>query len=513
MRIVTSSEMKQIERNSLDFGLSFHRLMENAGSAAAAFIRRTFKMSGRNCVVFCSKGNNGGDGFVVARKLSESGARVIVILLDGKPVSDEALAMYEQLDGLDVPVYDIDQAQEKIPLWLDQTDLVVDAICGTGFHGELREAHRQACQAINECTAVIVSLDIPTGVECDSGEVADGALRADYTLAFDSLKPCHLLPDCLGFCGAVEVLDIGIPDEARVLVEPCFTSLDAGQVFELIPPRQPDAHKGTFGRVLIVAGSARYRGAAILSTTASLRCGAGLVTLASTEAVCASAAVRIPEAIFLPLPASNTGTIDPCAPCLRTITDTLKSADAVAFGCGLENSAHTTQLLAHILKTASCPILLDADGINALSGNIHLLKEATAPVILTPHPGEMARLCGVETAQIQANRIGFALSFARSHGVYLLLKGPGTIIACPDGRLLRNETGNAGLAKAGSGDVLTGMIAALLAGGLSPRDSAACGAFLHGMAADRTALRRSQTAMLPSELLEDLAGIFLAYGR
>ena len=511
MRIVTGNEMKQIEQCSLDFGLSFHRLMENAGGASAAFIKRTFKIAQRNCMVFCAKGNNGGDGLVVARKLAESDASVVVVLLDGKPVSLEALAMYEQLDGMGVPIYDFENVRESLAGWLGQTDLVVDAICGTGFKGELREAHKQACAVINDCTAVIVALDLPTGVECDSGNVAQGALRADYTLVFDSMKPCHILPGSLPLCGVVEVLDIGIPDEARALVQLSFGALSARQVFELIPPRPADSHKGTFGRVLNIAGSVRYRGAAVLSTLAALRCGAGIVTLAATETVCASAAGQVPEATFLPLPANDAGSIDAGAGGI--LRGGLEGATAVAFGCGMESSEHTLRLLEFVLRNAACPVVVDADGINVLAQNIHLLEGISVPIILTPHPGEMARLSGTSVAQVQENRIGTALSFAREHGAYLLLKGQKTLIACPDGKLLRNDTGNPGLAKGGSGDVLTGMIAALLANGLEPKDAAACGAFLHGMAGDRTALRRSQTAMLPGEILEDLAGIFVEYGR
>lgn len=512
MRIVTSVEMNQIEELSLEFGLSFHRLMENAGSAAAAFIRRTFKVIERNCVVFCSKGNNGGDGFVVARKLSENDVNVVTVLLDGKPETKESLAMYRQLEGMGVPIYEFEDVEEKLGGWLSQTDLVVDAICGTGFRGELRAPHKRACALINSCTAVIVSLDIPTGVECDSGLVADGAVKADYTLVFDSLKPCHVISGSLDFCGNIKTLDIGIPDAAKEKVELSQGGLTLERVFEIIPPRGSDSHKGTFGRVLNIAGSAKYRGAAILSTLAALRAGAGVVTLAATELVCSSAAVRVPEATFLPLAGNDLGTIN-AAHSISTLLEAIEQADAASFGCGLERCINTSQLLEQILRHASCPIVLDADGINALSENIHLLKEAKAPLILTPHPGEMSRLCGLSTAQIQANREKVALDFATEYGVFLLLKGPGTLIACPDGKVLRNDTGNSGLAKGGSGDVLTGMIAALLAGGLPPREAAACGAFLHGMAAERTAARRSQTSMLPSELLEDLALIFLEQGR
>ncbi|MCL2857207.1 MAG: NAD(P)H-hydrate dehydratase [Oscillospiraceae bacterium] len=512
MRIVTGNEMKKIEENCLDFGLSFHRLMENAGCAASAFLKRTFKVNARNCAIFCGKGNNGGDGFVVARKLAESDVNTIVILLDGQPAGGEALAMYRQLEGMGVPIYEFAEVKKKLGGWLEQTDLVVDAICGTGFKGRLRESHRYATALINGCTAVVVSLDLPSGVECDSGQADEGAVQADYTLAFDSLKPCHILPGALPFCGKVEQLDIGIPDEARQRVEPCCDTLTLERVFELIPHRAADSHKGTFGRVLCIAGSARYRGAATLCAAATLRCGAGIVTLASTEQVCACAATHLPEATFLPLVDNSYGSIDSLSS-MGGILSGLEGAGSVAFGPGLGDDTNTIALLEYVLDHARCPVVLDADGINVLAENIHLLKRAKAPFILTPHPGEMARLCEVTIGEIQQNREGYALSFAKEHGVYLLLKGARTVIASPEGKLLRVGEPNSGLAKGGSGDVLTGMIAALIAQGLSAWDGAGCGAFLHSMAAGRTASRRSQTAMLPSEILEDLAGIFLDQGR
>lgn len=560
MRVVTSAQMKQIELNSLGYDLTFHRLMENAGAAAAAFIRRTFKVQDRNCIIFCSKGNNGGDGLVVARKLTEHDVNVLVSMVDGLPSSGEAREMYDQLDTLGVPMLDFSQTVEKTRSWLTQTDLVVDAICGTGFRGELRELQRQACDMINSCTAAVVSLDLPTGLECDTGRIAKGSVEADFTLVFDCLKPAHVLPVSKGHCGVVEVLDIGIPEEAHqgiryesygdavrepepppkpepepeplpekapvvsVAVEepeaPAFpevtpsslSRMTLGQAFELLPQRNPDSHKGTFGRLVNVAGSARYRGAAILSTLAALRCGAGLVTLCSTEAVCAAAAVRIPEATFLPLAHNEIGTLDGTLP-LSALTECLEQATGVVFGCGLGNNLHTARLLEHVLKNSLAPVVLDADGINGLVGNIHVLKEAKAPILLTPHPGEMARLLSVSTQAVQDDRVSAALGFAQRHNVTVVLKGPGTLIASPDGQVMVNETGNAGLAKGGSGDVLAGMIGSLLAQGLPPRHAASVAVFLHGLAADRTAGRLSMTSMLPSELLEDLSDIFREKGR
>jgi len=620
MRIVTSAQMKQIEQNSLAYDLTFHRLMENAGSAAAAFIRRTFSVEGRNCMVFCSKGNNGGDGLVVARKLSESGANIVVVMLDGIPRSEEASAMYQTVLMMELPMVDYRKDRQKISDFLKQADIVVDAICGTGFAGSLGEVHRDACRAINKAVAAVVSLDIPTGLECDTGAADPDAVRADFTIAFDSRKPAHVHPAAQAYCGTVEVVDIGIPEEAHEISEappdfseedsgdftitldgfeaasestepnpelsfafgsfvgdtgispepsfvfttvddlepeiveqmpgpdepeivaqpvvedpleiveepqgnavepdedetalfsPAVSVIDTGWVFQRLLPRPSDSHKGTYGRLLNLSGCRHYRGAAALSTLAALRSGVGLVTLASTGEVCAATAAHVLEATFLPLAHSATGGID-YEGAVPHLNSPLKEAQAVLIGCGLGDTAHTARLLAHVLENASCPVVVDADGINALAQNIHVLHKASAPVILTPHPGEMARLCGVSTSDIQRDRQGFATRFAVEHKVVLVLKGAETLVASPEGRLLLNETGNPGLAKGGSGDILAGMIGAFLAQGISPREAAACGVHLHGLAADRCAARCSQYAMLPSELLDDLAGLLLEHGR
>jgi len=512
MRVLTGAQMKQVEENSLAFDLTYHRLMENAGGAAAAFIRRTFAVTGLKALVFCARGNNGGDGMVVARKLAEAGAFVAVVLLDGTPQSPEAGAMYSTIRMMDVPIYDFTVDNAQVMELVEETDIIVDAICGTGFHGELRDAHRGACMAINTAIAAVISLDIPTGVTCDTAEADPDAVRADFTLAFDSRKPAHILPAAFPFCGQVEVLDIGIPPEAHRGVLPLFGMMETAHVFQELLPRPADSNKGDFGRVLNIAGCASYRGAAVLSTLAALRCGAGLVTLASIEEVCAAVACHAPEATLLPLARSAVGGID-FEGSTAALTGELARADSVVLGCGLGNSTHTARLLEHVLENAACPVIVDADGINALAGNIHVLQKASTAVILTPHPGEMARLCGVTTKEIAQDRQGYAMRFAREHKVTLVLKGAGTLTASPEGGLLLNQTGNPGLAKGGSGDVLAGMIGALLAQGLSPSRAAACAVHLHGLAADKTAARRSQYAMLPSELLEELCGVFLEQGR
>ena len=512
MRVVTSAQMKEIEERALMYDLTYARLMENAGSAAAAFIRRTFKIRGLNIMIFCGRGNNGGDGFVVARKLFENGAHVLVVLVGGEPTGQDASAMFRAAQALDLPVADWDLNREQVMDVLVKADIIVDGIYGTGFRGGLDDSSRAACIAINEAIAAVVALDIPSGVVCDTAAADPDALRADFTVAFDSQKPLHILPAGQEYCGVVEVVDIGIPDEVREGIVSRFGVLTTETVLSHLPPRAASSHKGTFGTLLSVCGSARYRGAAILSAMGALRSGAGIVTVASTEAVCFAVSMRMPEATLLPLEEDLSGLIDGPAAC-KALDGALGKASAILVGCGLDQGPHALAIVSHILRYADCPVIIDADGINALSGNIHVLRDAKSPVILTPHPGEMSRLCGKSIEEIEADRGGTAMDFARRHQAVVLLKGHETVIADPEGGLIINQTGNAGLAKGGSGDVLAGIMGGFLAQGLEPIHAAACAAHLHGLAADRTALRKSQYAMLPSELLEDLAQIFAENGR
>jgi len=495
--------MKQIEDKSLLYELTYYRLMENAGSAAAAFIRRTFDVEGLSCIIFCGRGNNGGDGLVVARKLAESGARVLIVFVDGMPRSKEAQAMYSMVELMELPVCkDFDAAYDQLMSLVAQADIVVDAVYGTGFRGQLDQRQALVCSLINSAIAAIISLDVPSGVECDTGRAASGAVKADFTVVFDSYKPLHIQQAAADFCGLVELVDIGVPPEAKEGVGREFLTVDTTQVLALLPPRLADSHKGTFGWLLNIAGSACYRGAAALSTMAALRAGAGRVTLASTELVCQNAAGHILESIFLPLPSTSQGTISRDA--VTTLCDAMPTATAVLVGCGLGDTADSAALLSSVLQNAVCPVVVDADGLNALAGNIHLLSEKKAPVVLTPHPGEMARLLGVSTEEVQGNRHGAALHLAENHGVIVVLKGHETVVASPDGTVVLGSTGNAGLAKAGSGDLLAGMIGGLLAQGMEPRDAAVCAVHLHGLAADLTAQRLSQRTMLPSDILEDI---------
>ena len=288
--------------------------------------------------------------------------------------------------------------------------------------------------------------------------------------------------------------------------------INLDQVLSILPPRAEDSHKGTFGRLLNISGSSRYRGAAVLSCLGALRAGTGLCVLASVQDVCGAAACQLPEVILCPLPACDKGYIEP-KKSIIDLKQEISRASAVLFGCGLGDGQHAVDLLEYLLENADCPVVIDADGLNALSKNINLLHNARVQAVLTPHQGEMARLCGVNTDDIAKDREGFAVRFAENYGVTLVLKGHGTLIADKDGKLLINPTGGPGLAKGGSGDVLAGIISAFAAQGIAPFDACACGVYLHGLAANRTAARRGQYSMLPSEITTDLAEILAENGR
>ena len=287
-----------------------------------------------------------------------------------------------------------------------------------------------------------------------------------------------------------------------------MTEITESLVFSLLPPRTPEAHKGLYGKLLLVAGSSRYRGAAQLAAAGALRAGAGLVTLASTERVIAAAATALPECTYLPLGEAVTGTI--AASSLPALLAAAESYTALAVGCGLAQSPDTAALVLGLAKQIRCPLLIDADGLNLLAGQLDLLKKREIPAVLTPHPGEMARLCGCTAAQVQGAREDAARSLARQTNCVVVLKGHGTLVAAPDGRCFQNTTGGPGLAKGGSGDVLTGLIGGLLAQGLAPVDAAASGGWLHGAAGDACASRRGAVSMLPHELLDDLCALLAA---
>lgn len=512
MRIVTKEEMRQIEINSLNYDLTFGRLMENAGSAATTFIRQTLGVEGLNCLVFCGNGNNGGDGFVAARKLDEYGANVVIILTGGTSFSEESLGMLEQAESLGIPILSLSEDADKLEPLMEQCDIIIDAIYGTGFRGELKDNAKAAAKLINSAIAAVISFDIPSGIECDSGKISEDAVEADFTVVFDSLKPLHINPRAIKYCGKIEVVNIGVPKEAYVGIKSKCENIITEKAAEIIPVRENNTHKGDYGRLLCIAGSRMYRGAASLAALGALRSGVGICTLGATEPVCTSTASHFHECTYLPLPENQYGQID-IANSLQIIGHELSRYSAVLIGPGLGDNPDNILLIEYILQNCTVPVLLDADAINAAAENINVLKHKNGPVILTPHPGEMAKLCSCGVEEIQSARIAYASDFAQNFDVTLVLKGSYTVISNPAGKILTNASGGPALAKGGSGDLLSGIIASFTAQGIPPFAACIAGVHFHGLAADSTSAYMSDYSMLPSDIMTEFGKILAYNGR
>lgn len=507
MQVLTAQEMRQAEISANEIGLEPIRLMENAGSAAARIIREQYVVANMDIVILCGSGNNGGDGFVIARKLLEHGAKISIILPGDMPSTSQAMQMAERLRQLPIPVHHWQQNPQGALAALQSAKLVVDAVFGIGFRRFLPEGMRGLFRCMQNITAPIVSIDIPSGMNADDGHCDPDTVRAAHTITFTALKPALTMSDNAPLYGKVHVVDIGIPATIWQAYAHTPTTIDKGMVQAHFPTRPANTHKGTYGHVLAVCGSYGMAGAAILAVKGALRCGAGLVSAAIPRSIYPMVTTAQPEAVCLPLPETDKGYLS--LPARSVLRQALPKATAILIGCGLGQTEETTAIVQDLLQNATCPVILDADGINVMAEHIDKRKARKAPWILTPHPGEMARLCGISVEEVEKDRAAIARRYATDHGVWVVLKGHRTLIASPDGDLLINPTGNPGMATGGSGDVLAGMIASFAAQGMTPTAAAMCGVYLHGLAGDGAAARLSQRGMLPTDLLNELPYLLL----
>lgn len=511
-RVVSTAEMKLAEKNAVEQSdLSYLRLMENAGSAAFRVLRDEIGLEHNRVVVLCGTGNNGGDGFVVARKLLEQEV-ITTVICTGLPGTDDARNMYDMLSNLEVEILTLGiDGSDLIRDRIIDCEVIVDAVFGTGFHGCLSQPVAELFELANNAAARRISLDMPSGINSDTGEADPHAFRPERTIAFAALKTAHILPRSEQLCGLTEAVNIGMEDSCFADMGFSLGVLDLNAVKEMIPQRSPDTHKGSYGRLLNITGSRNMTGAALLSAMSALRSGAGLVTLASVDEVLNAASVRLPEAVGLRLPATPSGEIS--SEGLRELMTALLRSTACLIGCGLGCSENTALILRTVLENSTSPVIIDADGINCLSRDINMIRTASGPLILTPHLGEMARLVKQTAAQIKADRFRIARDFAREWKVTLVLKDAVTVVARPDGSLYLNTAGNPGMARGGSGDVLAGIIASLAAQGISPEAAAAAGVHLHAVCGDRAAQRLSQYGMLPSDMIDELPMLFQSINR
>ncbi len=512
MRILNTQQMREADRQTIDdIGLPSIVLMENAGRQAVAAMEAAFEdLATSKVAVLCGRGNNGGDGFVVARTLAQRGIEATVFLLGSvADVRGDARVNLEILGRVGLTVVEITSGQE----WelhfseISECDLIVDAIVGTGFHGPLTGLLETVVADVNGLGVPVVAIDLPTGVSADSHELEGEAIEATMTVTLAAPKIPLILPPADAYGGDLVIADIGIP--AAVIDElegPWLELLTRERMRELVPARAGDSHKGDFGRVLIIAGSVGRTGAAHLAAVGALRSGAGLVTIATPRSCVAALAAMMPEYMLEGLEETAAGAIDFGA--VDRVLD-LK-ADIIALGPGLGQDPSTSAFVQAIVERAGAPLVLDADALNAFTGDPERLTGRDGvDVIITPHPGEMARLLNLTIEQVQADRLEHAREFAAARRVHVVLKGHRTIIAGPEGRAFVNLTGNAGMATGGTGDLLTGMIAAWFAQILDPEGACKLAVYLHGTAGDLAEADEGEVALLPSDIAARLGDAVL----
>ncbi|MCQ2559371.1 MAG: NAD(P)H-hydrate dehydratase [Clostridia bacterium] len=503
INIVTGNEMKELDRAAMqDYNIPGIVLMENAGIAVVREVEKIVApLVGKKIVLLVGKGNNGGDGWVIARHLKNKGAEVQVFLLtDPDSIKGDARINFTIWQKLQGKIFSLKQ-EGDLSLWqqsCEQADLLIDALYGTGFTGEVRPFPRQILEIMNQVKAKVLAVDIPSGVHAATGQVGGIAVKADLTVTFALPKVGLLLYPGADYTGKVIVADISIPPE--LLQSPGYW-LQEDLVRRFCPARARNTHKGSFGKVLVLAGSQGMLGAACLSSLACARAGAGLVTLAVPQWVQMAASVKLTEIMTRALPQTETGSVALSAwPLLQTL---LEKAQVIILGPGLSVHPQTAELIRKIIQEIKIPAVIDADGLNALAGHLEILEGEHAPLILTPHQGEMARLIGQPLGD---NLLEIARHYAARWQVTLVLKGASTIIAAPE-HFYINSTGNPGMATGGSGDVLSGIIGGLLAQGLSPEAAAACGVWLHGRAGDWAAQSKGQMGLLAGDLIDTLPKI------
>lgn len=506
MKLLTAAGMREADRRTIEeFGLPGRVLMECAGRGVVeALVRRYGDVMPGPVAVLCGKGNNGGDGLVAARHLLERGWQVDTLVLAApESLRGDVAANYELLlRAGGVPRHLPDEAVVATTLTaLRRPRLIVDALLGTGLDAAPAPHLAAAIGWIRDAAVPVVAVDLPSGLDSDSGRPPGAVVRAELTVTFAAAKLGQVLNPGVDACGELVVVDIGIP--GRILAEEaCGVLLDAAEVAALLPARPATGHKGTFGHLLLLAGSEGKSGAAALAAGGALRVGSGLVTVAAPRSAQQILAVKLTEAMTAPL-AEDTAGLTPTA--LTQCRALCGGKSALVVGPGLGEGVGTRAVVRELLATLPLPLVLDADGLNTLAGDTSPLKRRPCgTTILTPHPGEMARLTGLTVAQVQTERVAVARAFAERHGVVVVLKGARTVVAAPDGGFCINPTGHVGMGSGGTGDVLAGMIGGLLAQGLPPVAAAAAGVWLHGAAGDRLRARFGDAGLLAGDLLPEI---------
>ncbi|HKW86049.1 MAG TPA: NAD(P)H-hydrate dehydratase [Nitrospiraceae bacterium] len=505
MKIVTAAQMQALDRRAItEAHIPSLTLMDHAGTSVVAAMEQTFgSLAGKTVAVLCGKGHNGGDGFVVARLLTRKRARVQVLLMTRvADLAGDAKTMYRRFVSTGgASAVHACPSSAKLQTLLGTSDLIVDALLGTGLSAPITGPYRTAIDCINGAGRPVTAVDLPSGIHADTGMVLGAAVRASLTVTFALPKLGLYVGSGIDHAGTVRIADIGIPSSYADAVDSRISLITGNETRGLLPARLPSGHKGTYGHVGIIAGSVGKTGAAALAARAALRVGAGLVTIATPASVNDTLEAKLLEAMTVPMPETNERTLAWSG--LDLLVTFTKARSAVAIGPGLTTHPETVELIHALITRLEKPSVLDADALNALAGRPALLAECKVPLILTPHPGEMARLEEQATPQsVNADRIGTASGFAQQRGVILILKGARTVVAHPNGQVAICPTGNPGMATAGTGDALTGIIVGLLAQGLNAWDAARAGTYLHGLAGDLAAASLGSAGMIAGDLIE-----------
>ena len=504
MWLVTPEQMQELDRQTIqDAKIPGTTLMERAGTGVVTHLLQHFgPLKGKKVVVFCGKGNNGGDGLVVARLLQGKGAHTRVILMAPyKELSKDAKTMYRRLNKKIKPSHILVlPSLETLESLTQDAHILIDGLLGTGLSSSLRDPYATAITAMNASHAYTVAVDIPSGLDGETGAILGTAIQADLTVTFGCPKIGLYVGDAIDQVGHIEVVDIGIPIEYVQELKPQNHLLTPELVSPLIPHRPQSAHKGTFGHAGIVAGSPGKAGAPALAALGALRAGTGLVTVATPQTVAPIVESKLLEIMTMALPETPEHLLGLEAS--TTLLSFCQDKSAVGFGPGLGVSSTITELLSQLLPQLEAPCVLDADALNNLASYLDIFSRMKQPPILTPHPGEMARLLATTSSKsINEDRIGIARTFATTHRIILVLKGANTVISNPHGQIAICPTGNPGMASAGMGDVLTGVITGFLAQGLTAWNAARAGVYVHGLAGDLAARAMGEPGLIASDVI------------
>ncbi|MCD6385848.1 NAD(P)H-hydrate dehydratase [Candidatus Sumerlaeota bacterium] len=511
MKVVTAEEMRRIDRITIEErGVPSLQLMEKAGRAVAELTIKEF--SPWNVAIITGKGNNAGDGFVAARYLWERDVTVFLYMLAGRDeLKGDALTNYERLPE-DINQIRIDESNvSRLAEELKNDDCIIDALLGTGIKGEVTGLFARVIEAINNSKRPVVAVDIPSGLYADDTYFEGKCVDAHLTITMGLPKLGMVIHPGVAYCGRMRVAPLDFPDELLNSHQWKHNLLLAKEVRSFFPERPANSNKKTFGYVLICAGSPGMTGAAILSAKSATRSGAGLIYVAVPQNCLHPIEAQLIDPVKIPVPDVDAGYFTPAS--FDALKELLPRIDAVAIGPGISQHPETKKFV-HLLleKITDKPIVIDADGLNALAGETERIKKHKSPLILTPHPGQMARLLGGDATPeyVQRNRIKIARQFATEHNVVLVLKGYRTVVAAPDGEIWINPTGNTGLAKGGSGDILTGLIVGFLAQKIEPIKAALIGVYIHGFSAEVAAKRLTERAMTPEDVVNLLPQTFFS---